>query len=66
VDVARCAKHRRVLEQRAPTVTELRGEGYAAQVAGDGFSHQEVEINPVEDKDEAMAAAKDSASALEL
>jgi len=54
------------LEHRAPTVTELRWKGYAAQVAGDGFPHQEVEINPVDDKDEAMAAAEHVEPALEI
>ena len=55
-----------MLVHRAPTVTELRGEGNAAQVAGDGFPHLEVMLHPVEEKDEAMAAAEHVEPALEI
>lgn len=66
VDVAGGAKHGAMGDSRALTIAKPRGKGYAAHVSGDGVPNQHMELRPVEDKDEAVAAAEDPASLLQL
>ena len=60
VDIAGSTKHDPVVDYRPLTGAEARGNGNTALVTGDGVPNQDLELLPVVEEDEPMAAAEDS------
>ena len=60
VDIAGSTKHDPVVDYRPLNGAEARGNGNTALVTGDGVPNQDLELLPVVEEDEPMAAAEDS------
>jgi len=60
VDIAGSTKHGPIVDYRPLPGAEVPGNGNTALVTGDGVPHQDLELQQVEEEDEAMAAAEDS------
>jgi len=60
VDIAGSTKHGPIVDYRPLPSAQVPGNGNTALVTGDGVPHQDLELQQVEEEDEAMAAAEDS------